>query len=163
MNDIKIIRDAIEDSFFNLQQKLRRNYTLLQDYCSKNCSCGSYLDWIADRIDLFSDNKESIRQLVSMETLKSASRRNEVNPLVESATNLLRKKLIDPKINSDYDKGENRAAFELLRQIRDNLTVFGKFDSEGVNAEMIFKIVRIGVKLSDFIVAKIKALNDGKV
>ena len=131
-----------QDNFHHYRNNLRDNYSEMEKYCSQKYGKGNFIDWLSNQIDLYEGNEEILKDLVSLDTIKDNNMNFKINPKVEQATNFLRKKLIDPNIESKYDMGESRAVLKILQQVRDNLTHHNKSEIDEKQYKRNYNIVK---------------------
>lgn len=131
MEDInKFKKKALEDGYATYRENLLTNFAWIENFCKENYGKGDYIHWLSEKINLFEENEKTLTELVGLDYIKSNSLNFQVSPTIKSATDFLRKKLLDTTIQANYEKSESRAAFELLKQVRDNLIHSGKFEME---------------------------------
>jgi len=153
---------ASKDNLLTYRAVFRENYSEMERYCADNNHKKNCTDWIANQINLFEGNEKIIRDLVSLEPIRSNNLNFKVTPTVQKATDFLRKRLIDDSIQTDYDKSESRAVFELVQQIRDNLTHQNKSEIERNQYERNHEILKLGSELTNSIIEKIKTVGNKK-
>ena len=72
-------------------------------------------------------NKEIIK-LIQQDYIKSNNYKFKVRPNIKNATDFLRKEILGEEIEHKYKKSLERAVYELLQAIRDNITHYGKLE-----------------------------------
>jgi|ERR1035437_1190623 hypothetical protein len=149
---------ASNTEFLSLISTFSINYTRLDKYCKLNYGKGNFIEWISEKINLLSGNEELVKELIMLDYIGDNSLNYEKSPTVINATDYLRKILIDNSIISKWKKSDSRAIFEILKQIRDNITHFGKFEIEDSQFDRNFLIIKIATKLSESMIEKINLL-----
>lgn len=156
----KFKRKAIQDGNWDNRSSFRDNYAEFENYCHSNYGKGNFLDWASQKLPIFDSCKALLIELIQMDTIKSHNNRFQISPNIEEATNLLRHELLDPTIKSNYSKGPNRAVFELLSLIRNNLNHQNKSETEEEQYNRNYQIVRIANEISIILLDQIE--NAGK-
>ena len=106
----------------------RDNYSFLETYCKKEFNSGNYLDLLSKKTNLLEKNSEEIKEIIKQDYIKSNNYDFNVTPDIQNATDFLRIELLGTKEKHNYKKSAERAVYEILQQIRDNLTHYGKFE-----------------------------------
>ncbi len=106
----------------------RDNYTFLENYCKKEFNNGNYLDLLSRKTNLIERNSNEIKEIIEQDYIKSNNYDFNVTLDVQNATDFLRIELLGIEGKHNYKKSAERAVYEILKQIRDNLTHYGKFE-----------------------------------
>lgn len=106
----------------------RDNYTFLEAYCKKEFNSGNYLDLLSEKTNLIEKNSSEIKEIISQDYIKSNGFDFNVTPDIKNATDFLRIELLGNKETHNYKKTQERAVYEILQQLRDNLIHDGKFE-----------------------------------
>jgi len=148
---------AKEDGNWENRSKFRDNYAEFENYCHTNYGKGNFLDWASNKFQIFEPSKTLLCELVQMDTIKSHSNNFKISATIEAATNLLRKVLLDSTIESNYKKSPNRATFELLALIRNNLNHQNKSELEEDQYDRNSNIVRVANGISEILLEQIES------
>ena len=103
-------------------------YTYIEDYCQIKFNSGNYLDLLAETTNLKEICRKEIIEIIKQDYVKSQSNNFNIRPIVKNATDFLRKEILGEDIEHKYKKSLERAVYELLKAIRDNITHQGKFE-----------------------------------
>lgn len=125
---LKKYREKESNEFRKYRNDFRDNYSFMENYCKKEFNSGNYLDLISKKTNLIEACPNEIIELIKQDYIKSNDYRFQVKPDVKNATDFLREKLLNTETEHQYKKSLERAVYELLQVIRDNLTHYGKFE-----------------------------------
>tara|TARA_R110002049_G_scaffold69023_1_gene178836 strand:+ start:5293 stop:5769 length:477 start_codon:yes stop_codon:yes gene_type:complete len=120
----------------------RDNYTFLETYCKKEFNSGNYLDLLSKKTNLIEQNSREIKEIVEQDYIKSNNYDFKVTPDVQNATDFLRIELLGMQGKHNYKKSTERAVYEILQQIRDNLTHYGKFEVSNEQFDRNFILIK---------------------
>lgn len=134
-------KKVTEDNYY-YRNNLKDNYTFIEKFAKYKYKTGNYLDYISNETNMIKSNSKEIIEIIKQDYIKSNSLGFELNQTVKNATDFLRKELLNQKIDVIYKKGAERAVFELLKQIRDNITHNGKFEITEEQYRRNFKLVK---------------------
>ncbi len=125
---IKEYREKETAELKEYRANFRDNYTFIEAYCKHKFNSGNYLDLLSKETNLIETCTNEIEILISQEYIKSNSFGFNVTPSVKNATDFLRIEMIGTEGEHQYKKSSERAVYEILQQLRDNLTHDGKFE-----------------------------------
>lgn len=125
---MKEYKEKESDEYRNYRNDFRDCYSFIENQCREKYNKKNYLDLLSETTNISETCKQEIIYLIQQDYIKSSTYNFEVKPNVKSATDFLRTKLLDLKIENNYKKSTERAVYELLKAIRDNITHYGKFE-----------------------------------
>lgn len=137
----------------------RENYAEFEKYCKQHYGKGNFLDWAAEQFNILNESQEYVIELVKLNTIKSHNFNFEISPNIENATSLLRKELLDSSIKTTYTKSPNRATFELLSLVRNNLNHQNKSEMDEDQYLRNYNIVKFANLISEILLNKIEHHN----
>lgn len=156
MEDYKKFKSLIEkNSYKEYRNNFRDNYSEIENLSKKENQRNNLINWLGNKIDIINENEDLVTDLIKMDYVKSNSFQFQVKPDVKSATDFLRKYMLDKEIKSDFKGSQNEALLIILRQIRDNLTHYNKSEIESVQFNRNYKLIEIGSKISDIIIGQL--------
>jgi len=125
---MKQYKEKESEEYRNYRNDLRDFYSFIENYCKEKYNTGNYLDLLSETTNLAETCKQEIIELIQQDYIKSSNYNFEVRPKIKSATDFLRYKMLGLEIEHNYKKSLERAIYELLQAIRDNITHYGKFE-----------------------------------
>lgn len=121
-------KEKVSAEYQNHRNNFRDCYSFIENYCKKKYNNGNYLDLLSENTKLIEICKEEISEVIQQDYIKSNNYDFEVRPIVKNATDFLRKEILGEEIEHKYKKSLERAVYELLQAIRDNITHYGKLE-----------------------------------
>lgn len=125
---MKEYKEKESDEYRNYRNDFRDCYSFIENYCKEKYNTGNYLDLLSETTNLIETCKHEIIDLIQQDYIKSSNFNFEVRPNIKSATDFLRHKMLGLEIEYKYKKSLERAVYELLQAMRDNITHYGKFE-----------------------------------
>lgn len=157
MEDIRAFKSrANEDGFEKHRNSFRENFTWLEAYCKEAYGKGDFINWLSKQVDIIKGNEDAIRGLVELDYIKSNSLNFEVSPTVRDATDFLRKLPPIQKLSQKDISDQSNAVLILLKQLRDNITHSGKFETETTQYERNYHLINLASNLSDVVIERLK-------
>jgi hypothetical protein len=131
--------EKASEEYRDHRNNFRDCYAYIEHYCKKKYNSGNYLDLLSETTSLTETCKKEISEIIKQDYIKSNNYNFEVRPNVKSATDFLRNKILGKNIEHVYNKSLERAIYELLQVLRDNITHYGKLEhsNEQYNRNLI--------------------------
>ena len=151
-------KEKVSEEYKNHRNDFRDYYSFIENYCKEKYNNGNYLDLISKDINLTKSCKKEISELIQQDYIKSNNYNFKVRPDVKNATDFLRKEILDSEVEHKYQKSLERAVYELLQAIRDNITHYGKFEhtKEQYNRNLI--LIKNASLITKVVVSKIESI-----
>src|SRR5690606_35720653 len=121
---------------------LRDNYAFIEAYCKKEFNSGNYLDLLSKKTNLIEKSSNEIKEIIAQDYIKSNNYDFNIAPNIKNATDFLRIELLGAQGKHNYKKSAERAVYEILQQIRDNLTHYGKFEISDEQFDRNFILIK---------------------
>lgn len=128
LKKVKEFKEKVSEEYQNNRNNFRDCYSYIEHYCKKKYNNGNYLDLLSETTNLTEICKKEISELIHQDYVKSNNYNFDVRPDVKNATDFLRSEMLGEKIEHKYKKSLERAVYELLQAIRDNITHYGKLE-----------------------------------
>ena len=158
MENLNEFNSKVKDTdYSSYRNNFKTNYTFLEKYCKENYNNKNVYNCLPQKFDFINEEEIYIKtkKLIDLEYIKDNNLGFNVNPNVQKSTNLLREVFGNQK-NENVDQVElNKSLFQLLKQVRNNLTHDGKFELEENQLNRNYEITKISSDISDLIINKI--------
>ena len=125
---MKEYKEKESEEYRIYRNDFRDCYSFIENYCTEKYNTGNYLDLLSETTNLTETCKHEIIDLIQQDYIKSSNYNFEVRPIIKSATDFLRYKMLGLEIEHNYKKSLERSVYELLQAMRDNITHYGKFE-----------------------------------
>lgn len=135
----------------------RDNYAYIESYCRNKYNNGNYLDFLSKETKLVETCLAEIIEIIELDYIRSNSYGFQVNPSVKNATDFLRNKLLDKKIELKYTKNLDRAIFVILQAIRDNIIHHGKMETDEAQYQRNFILIKNASLITSCLVNDLKS------
>lgn len=121
-------KEKESEEYRNHRNNFRDCYSYIENYCQEKYNNGNYLDLLSETTNLTDTCNKEITKLIQQDYIKSNNYKFKVRPNIKNATDFLRKEILGEDIEHKYKKSLERAVYELLQAIRDNITHYGKLE-----------------------------------
>lgn len=153
---MKEYKEKESDEYRNYRNDFRDCYSFIENYCKEKYNTGNYLDLLSETTNLTETCKYEIIDLIQQDYIKSSSFNFEVRPNIKSATDFLRHKMLGLELEHNYKKSLERAVYELLQAMRDNITHYGKFEHLELQYNRNLILIKNASKITSTIVKEIE-------
>lgn len=156
---MKEYKEKESEEYRNYRNDFRDYYSFIENYCKEKYNTGNYLDLSSETIKLTETCKQEIIELIQQDYIKSINYNFDIGPNIKSATDFLRFKIIELETEHNYKKSLERAVFELLQAIRDNITHYGKFEHSEIQHNRNLNLIKNASKIACIVVQEIEIKN----
>ncbi|HLS11805.1 MAG TPA: hypothetical protein VK050_06560 [Flavobacteriaceae bacterium] len=139
---MKRFREKETEELKKYRNDFRDNFAYIESFCKKKFKGKFNLDLLSKQTNLAEICREEIVELIEQDYIRSNSYNFEIRPSVKNATDFLRKEILNEKIDVTYRGNVERAVFDLLKEIRDNLVHYGKFEVDDAQYDRNFILIK---------------------
>lgn len=159
MENLDEFNNKVKDTdYSNYRNNFKDNYTFLEKYCKENHKNKNVHSCLPQNFNFINEEEiyEKTKKLVDLEYIKDNNFGFNINPTVQKSTDLLREIFANQE-NGNVNQVElNKSLFQILKQVRDNLTHDGKFELEENQFNRNYEITKISSEMTDLIIKKLK-------
>jgi len=158
LKKVREFKEKISEEYQNHRNNFRDCYTYIENYGRNKYKSGNYLDFLAKTTNATETCKNEIEKIIQQDYIKANGNNFNVNPRLKNATDFLRKEILGKNVQHNYNKSLERAIYELLQTIRDNLIHYGKFEVSENQYERNYLIIKNASIISDNLVKQLEKM-----
>lgn len=151
-------QEKVSGEYRNYRDNFRDSYTYIENYGRNKYKSGNYLNFVAKTTNATEICQNEIAEIIRLDYIKSNANNFNVRPKVKNSTDFLRKEILKKNEQHNYNKSLERALYELLQTIRDNITHYGKFEVSENQYERNFVLIKNASIIANNIVKQIEKL-----
>ena len=151
-------QEKVSEEYRNHRDNFRDCYTYIEKYGRNKFKNGNYLDFVAKTTNATEICQNEIAEIIRLDYIKSNGNNFKVRPTVKNSTDYLRKEILKKNVQHSYNKSLERALYELLQTIRDNIVHYGKFEVSENQYERNFVLIKNASIIANNLVEQIEKM-----